>query len=549
MLAAPSDREAEPEVEPEAETGTEAGATLDATPDLDMPTAVAEGLLRTFAAGDAAESPPPASLPVLDARDVAGSLAGTPAEPQPEEEGGSDPAESPHHDSAPPHEVPSDVVPSLAGPVPGQDAAESASPDSGPAPEAPLDIAQSPVGTVAAPEPEADVGNAPLSPVLADAAIQVCRPIRSAPAEQPDSMTVSDAPAAEDGHRGDEPADDSDEPRPHDGSEAELHRWRRPSRRAGDSESCDAAICLFEESGIIPDYDDRDAIVRRIHRRGIDAVLSRDYAEADRMHELQARFLRTLAEADRSEAQANRDSQIEVKISAARDELAAARVTWDKRVEHVHELRETKLRELRAAHHQKLKAFEEEYDKIEKFRKYSKPSPALLDLRWRERSMVMCNRFPEAKAMQMRALAIEQAETERAQGIAEMEVMRKRDWLLTRQAQEIEGTMKHYEKFLTQTETQMDRALHRLHRRIDVLLLLKRAPSHGDQGVYCALDPPDPYGLPTPRTRENYHQFRLSYPGRKLPVTPLNNLAMQCPKPIEARAALSPQALRSRLHR
>jgi hypothetical protein len=34
---------------------------------------------------------------------------------------------------------------------------------------------------------------------------------------------------------------------------------------ADDSEQCDAAICLFEESGIVPDYDERDPVVRRIH--------------------------------------------------------------------------------------------------------------------------------------------------------------------------------------------------------------------------------------------------------------------------------------------
>jgi hypothetical protein len=93
----------------------------------------------------------------------------------------------------------------------------------------------------------------------------------------------------------------------------------------------------------------------------------------------------------------------------------------------VSEWREKKLRELRAGHQQRLKEFEIEYNRIEKFRKYSKPSPALLDLRWRERSMVICNRFPEAQAMQKRALAIGQEESLRAQGIAEMEVMRKRD--------------------------------------------------------------------------------------------------------------------------
>jgi hypothetical protein len=32
-----------------------------------------------------------------------------------------------------------------------------------------------------------------------------------------------------------------------------------------DSESCDAAFCLFDASGTIPDYDDRDPLVRRIH--------------------------------------------------------------------------------------------------------------------------------------------------------------------------------------------------------------------------------------------------------------------------------------------
>jgi hypothetical protein len=108
--------------------------------------------------------------------------------------------------------------------------------------------------------------------------------------------------------------------------------------------------------------------------------------------------------------------------------------------------------------------------------------------------------------------------------------------------------VKYYENLMTQTRTQMHRSLHSFHRRIEVLELLKNAPSHANQGLYCALEPPDPHGLPTPRTRDSYHQFRLSYPGRKLPVTPLKNLAKKCPRPIEPRTAITAYALRKRLH-
>jgi hypothetical protein len=73
------------------------------------------------------------------------------------------------------------------------------------------------------------------------------------------------------------------------------------------------------------------------------------------MHQLHARFLLALAKADRSEAQANRDNQVDAKIRAARDALAAANVAWEKRVRHVSDSREKELAELRAAHRQKLK--------------------------------------------------------------------------------------------------------------------------------------------------------------------------------------------------
>jgi hypothetical protein len=369
----------------------------------------------------------------------------------------------------------------------------------------------------AASDPEEDDS----SPDPTNAAIQVCRSVREADSAVDETVTK-------------------------DGADSLV--LVRSSRKVDDAGLCDAAICLFERSGIVPDYDKRDSVVRRIHRRGMDAVICRNYVEAERMHQLHSRFLLALAAADKTEAQTSRNSQIDAKISAARDELAVAIAAWDNRVEEVNESREKRLRELRAVHRQKLKQFEDEYDKVEKFRKYSKPSPALLELRWRERSMVMCNRFPEAKAIQQRALAIEQAESERAQGIAEMEVMRKRDWILVKQAQEIEGVMTHYENFMIQIQTQMQKSLHSLQHRIEVLELLRKAHSRGGKGFYSTLDPPDPYGLPTPRTRDNYHQFRLSHPGRKLPVTPLKNLAKKFPKSIEPNAALIALALRKGLH-
>jgi hypothetical protein len=121
---------------------TSPAAAPDGTSDLEMPTAVFEGLLRTFAA----ESPPPA---VLETSSVANSPVHTPVAPHPEEEAESELA--------------------LPGSV------ESLS-------------------FVALPQPEEDDYSAPPSPAVADAAVQVCRPVLSPCADSADAVqeTVTD---------------------------------------------------------------------------------------------------------------------------------------------------------------------------------------------------------------------------------------------------------------------------------------------------------------------------------------------------------------------
>jgi hypothetical protein len=309
-------------------------------------------------------------------------------------------------------------------------------------------------------------------------------------------------------------------------------------RTADDVDACDEAIAQFEETGFLPRFYDRDAVVRHIHRRGIDAMLLHNYSEADHMNRVHLRFLAAIADADRAEAQAKRDYAIDIRISSTKDETMTATQQWRTRLASVAAARDKKLKELNAAHKRELREFEERYNRVESFRKYTKPSPGLLQMRARERSMVMCNRYPEAKAMQREAIAVEAAETEAKQQIAETETLRKKELLLAKQAQEFQGATQYYEKLIRQTHLEMDKALLSVTRRIDALEVLKKLPARDSKNKVPGLDPPDPFGLPSPRTRDSYYKFRLAHPGRKLRLAPLCDLATKCPIPIEPETVL-----------
>jgi hypothetical protein len=148
--------------------------------------------------------------------------------------------------------------------------------------------------------------------------------------------------------------------------------------------------------------------------------------------------------------------------------------------------------------------------------------------------MVMCCRFPEARAIAKEAERVEAVETEKMQRTAELEVMRKQARMMERQEREIAAALEYYDKAVAQTKGMMETGVATLKRRITALENIKVSPVKAP-----AVLPGD--AARSPRSLSSYFEFRAAWPGRTLALKSISGLAEKCRKLTGKRTAFSAQ--------
>jgi hypothetical protein len=340
---------------------------------------------------------------------------------------------------------------------------------------------------------------------------------------------VGSYPSSPSGHRSDSGMTVTD---------IDYHVQQSPSRYADDdSEGLNATLDTFLKEGTVPEPHVREAVLRQIHRRAISAILSRSYADANKLNEIHGRFLSAIVVAEQRDFENRREYSYDSKIIAAQEDLKAASKQWHARVEKIRGEMQARLAELAEAQKAELAAFRQKYDDPITFRCYSKPSSAVLQLRAKERSLVILCRFPEANAMSKEAERREAQEAEKMQKTAEWEVLRKQARMLERHEREKAAATEYFTGVIAQTKAMMEQGVTKLKTRIAALEKLKNSPVKA------------PFVTPgeattSPRTRESYFEFRQAWPGRKLALKPISGLAQKCPIQRPNRSALSRQGAR-----
>lgn len=332
----------------------------------------------------------------------------------------------------------------------------------------------------------------------------------------------------------------------------QLQELRKTAREGGysarnewvqlDDESCMNRVKNFERKGQVPVRNERDAVLKYIRREVTRAMANKEYKKADHMDDINTRLLAAIAEADKAEYAVDRGEIIGSEIQATKDRMAESEKQWQGKFQTMRQNEEQKEEELKRTHKEQVRDFDEYYDDVDHLRAYSKPSPYLLHLRYRERSMVMCNRFMEAKAMSNEADQIEKAEAAKAQALAHHDIMEKRSNLLKKQAGEVQRARNYYDKHVEKNKKEMEKEMTMFQRRLTLLERTKEAGTTESIDFYATC--PEPPGVRSPRTRKQYNEFRSTAPVGKLKLQPLLGLASKCPKPVRPRVTKTAVATR-----
>ena len=322
-----------------------------------------------------------------------------------------------------------------------------------------------------------------------------------------------------------------------DGSYSARSEWLQL-----DDETCAQILSRFEKKGKVPERRERDAVLKYVRREVTKAMANKEYKKADRMNDLNTRLLTAIAEADKAEYAVDRGEIIEGEIQATKERMTESEKQWQDKFKTMRKDEDAKEEELKRTHKEQVRDFDEYYDDVDHLRPYSKPSSFLLHLRCRERSMVMCNRFKDAKAMSNEADRLEKAEAAKAQALAHQEITGKRNNLLKKQAGEVQRARNYYDKHLEKNKKEMEKEMNLFQRRISVLERNKEGNTVEALDFYATC--PEPPGVRSPRTRQQYNEFRNTAPVGKLKLQPLIGLAAKCPRPVKPRVTKTSVSMR-----
>lgn len=200
----------------------------------------------------------------------------------------------------------------------------------------------------------------------------------------------------------------------------------------------DLFLQKYLEDGSLPPASERPSLIRYIQRLSIDAAVHGNYDDADRYSELHRKFYEACVESESHERVKTELEAIDARMAAAESDLASVRQNWDEILAEARRAERERMEKLIDAQGSELAEFDAKWSTDESLRPFAKQSADLLELRMKEKNMLLAKMFKEADVLRRRGDEIEAEETRAAQARAEKEALMQRMQVLSRQNREIE---------------------------------------------------------------------------------------------------------------
>jgi hypothetical protein len=171
------------------------------------------------------------------------------------------------------------------------------------------------------------------------------------------------------------------------------------------------AIKLFRKHGHLPNSSPGLEVIRQLQRQRVNSILTGDYDQAKQCDTLAkdiSIWQIRKAEEDRRNAHI---AALEEQLQTARIEYAALHKTNVDGLAETNQSLKQKAADLESAHREELQIFEARWNSEEVLRRYSKPTPQLLNMKAMEKSMVISRMYDQAKQMRKVVFTIEKVDT------------------------------------------------------------------------------------------------------------------------------------------
>jgi hypothetical protein len=320
----------------------------------------------------------------------------------------------------------------------------------------------------------------------------------------------------------------------------DLANLIRDDGRLEPNPRAERAIDAFRRTGRIPRGCCPPEVIRYLQREKVTAILQGDYDTARDCDNLSKKFSIAVSKQAIAERRKARIKDIQEKLAAAQSEyesLHREKMAHLKSCEQELQQRQT---DLEVAHRTQMQAFEERWNSEEHLRRYTKPSPALLNMKAMEKSMVIAKMFDQAKALRRTASSREKAESSDRQTAAVYEMAVERLRLVERHDRELEALKMKSTMLYDMEKKEIEQEERPF---INQIARLEKMLADEENGVVP--DPPmtpwsisvtakDATELMSARTAQRFSAFKTAPPGPKLKIQPLGPVASESPKSIRS---------------
>lgn len=237
------------------------------------------------------------------------------------------------------------------------------------------------------------------------------------------------------------------------------HISRLPLERLSNisSAASEEAVQEFSQTGRIPKSPhSQRRVASRICKEREAAIANQDYTKAAEYDDLSRKMTEAV---DKQKTEQYRHEQLDIlqeKLESARNDHKMFLQDWDDKIKDAEQIMKDRILELGERQQQELDDFEALWNNEDFLRRFSKPSPYLLQLKAQERSMVMTKLFDRAKEYKRMAKAVEKNDTEQAQKRAMIEMNFQKKTLIEKQDKELEVLQKKVTQQLDVLKRQKD---------------------------------------------------------------------------------------------
>jgi hypothetical protein len=294
----------------------------------------------------------------------------------------------------------------------------------------------------------------------------------------------------------------------------------------------------FCKNHTIPSRYDRPAVMQYIQRLTIEAAVSGDYADANRYSELNRRFYDACMEKEGRELLENRVDAIDEQIEVTRAKAAAIIQKWRDILRAAEDAEIRKIQNMRDAHAHELQGFDARWQTDNAVRPFTKQSPKLLELRDKEKRLLLIKQFEEAAQVGKYADAVEREETELAQAAAQRDAIARRVKLIERHRAEFDHLQQRALTKFAFLRQRREEELHILqqrmaHMEIDKMNVGRSRRADPESACKIRSRTADSSGLFSPRSREKMEDYRKQSVVARLLVKPVRRFPTAPPRKLQ----------------